>query len=199
MRVACLSGFIVIVFVFVFIGNAVSFAGRYALEIGEDTLTLQAENAPLAEILKALEMKSNIRVKSILKPDERISADIQEIEVRQELELLLRNYNHSIVYRESASGSNSVIEAVFIYSRSGHKDSHLLFRSETKKGQAAVMIPELQDPGGRINAFNMTPVHGAHQSGMSDVDPLMRFKTDRPQMEPAMQMSNFLPEPTSLQ
>lgn len=177
------------------LGVSISFSSDYHLEIINEKLSLQAENVPLQKVFRAIEAQSDIEVQFMLNADDYISADIIEIDIEKGLELLLRNFNHSLVYKEERGGGRATISAVYIYSRSGSATNRLFFSSEGKSPQQVVIIQELHDLSGRINLHNPTPLKGFQHAGMAGVDPLMRYETDRPEIEGDSLRADFLPAP----
>lgn len=100
----------------------------FQLNFKGSTLTLQAHNTPLKDVLHEFEKQSKIRVRFMLPISDIVTAEFDNIPVTQAIKLLLRNYNHSVTYTKFSDKSGRFISEIFVASRTASHSTPLVWQ-----------------------------------------------------------------------
>lgn len=176
---------------FPFIAAADTPYGVHKLELFQDRLTLKADNAEVKELFWLLERKTGIEIKYFGKADRTVSADIRNCPLDKGLHLLMKNFNHSIIY-ESSVGGKELISTLFIYSKE-KKELPLTYdpsagQDQTEKLQEPANPPRFHESPGGVFVQSQFPAEADPLQSMKAIDPLARFDDGRPAFD--MQLSS---------
>ncbi len=163
-------------------------AKEFLVMIQEDKLTLKADGTAMERVLREIERQSNISMKFFLTPDDVVTANLNSIPLDTGLEMLMRNFNHSLIYKQTSPGMPQVISSLFIYSRSDSSSLNLSWNQPKKIANSTALpqnIPEYFTPPGTPHLHNITQGDNNPFRSMMAIDPLARFGDERPDYLPS--------------
>lgn len=88
------------------------------MDLRGNKLSLKAENVPLERILQEVEKLTSIKMHYSSLANHMVSVDLDNISLVKGIELLVRDYNHSVIYERSGVDGNLAIRTLFVFSAS---------------------------------------------------------------------------------
>lgn len=173
-------------------------AQNVLVKIINNKITLKTERTPMGQVLEAIKNQSDIRIQCFLKADDLVTAELDEIPLKEGIELLLQRYNHAISYR-SLPENVFVITDVFVHSRSIKTNDPLeLRRSKVHQEKQAKSLAVQVLEGGGLPLYNSNPFDNDPLISMQGIDPLARFEHRPAGFESNGGEHSFLPSPGQL-
>ncbi|WP_028585648.1 hypothetical protein [Desulfogranum mediterraneum] len=181
-------------------GSGSLLARELVVKVVNDRLTLRADDNPLEQVLLEIEQQSGISIQFILSPADLVSAELDEVPLKEGLGLLLQRYNHAISYEVDAA-QVAVITDIFIHSRLSQETTPLhlkLSRSPHRDRSEGAAPASLQGKTGELALYNPNPRDNDPLYSMRGIDPLARYDHDPGHDEPNAGRPAFLPGPQEI-
>lgn len=172
------------------------FAQNFLVQISNNRLTLKTDKIPLQQVLREIEKQSGITMQLFLKPDDLVTAELNNIPLKKGLGLLLQRYNNAISYETNAQDI-SAITNIFVHSHLTIKDEPLQVQQSQPqgyRGNISSFSPQEPTPG-KLALHNTNPLDNDPLNSMRGIDPLARFNHNPHSHDPNSARPSFLPFP----
>lgn len=166
------------------------------LDAAEGRITLWADGVALKTVLEQLETLTRIRIHYLGDTKETVSFAAMAMKTERLLELLLKDFSHSIIYQEIDGSKDQQVVELFVSSRirpvaRGNTPLAVRAFSSQEKHETPVQ-PEKKNP---VPLYTDLPGQEDPVDPMKGIDPLMRFTIATPVGSPENPHQDLLPRP----